>query len=352
MRTWFSVQNVANANGAEISIFDEIGMWGVTAKDFIGQLNTITAKTITLSINSPGGSVFDALTIFNALRMSGKEITVRILGIAASAASYVAMVGSRIEMPENTFMFVHNPIGAVYGNAEDMRSTASDLDKIGASITATYVTRSGKPEKDIVALLEAETLLTAAECLQHGLADEVLPAMNVKAKFEIDTLPKTARAVFEASMVASHKDPPVVPIDPSDDPRPVDPEIEAKRIPAEEIKVLADVAGLGEYASVWALNDDLTTIEAVAAVIADAKEIRALCDLARRPLMAAKFIKTGKPIKDVRAALVNALAAEDEKNMIDTSRPVNQAENKSPVAVDPEAIYAARRQPVQAQRSA
>ena len=135
MRTWYSMQAAANApTTAEISIFDEIGMWGVTAKQFISDLKALgDVKDITLSLNSPGGSVFDGLAIYNALRSSGANVTVKVMGIAASIASVIAMAGKKIVMPENTFMMVHNPWSFAIGNANDMREMADVLDKLGDS---------------------------------------------------------------------------------------------------------------------------------------------------------------------------------------------------------------------------
>ncbi len=109
MKDWYKIIAKADGQPAQISVFDEIGAWGVTAKMFIADLKALGAvKKIDMDINSPGGSVFDALAMYNALRATGAEITVKVLGVAASAASLLAMAGDKIVMPENAFMMVHN----------------------------------------------------------------------------------------------------------------------------------------------------------------------------------------------------------------------------------------------------
>ena len=112
-------------------IYDEIGAYGVSAKGFLAELGALTDDTaIDLRLNSPGGSVFDAVAIHNALSRHAGTVTVWIDGIAASAASYVAMAGDAIVMPENAFLMIHDPCGLVMGTAADMRDMAGTLDKI------------------------------------------------------------------------------------------------------------------------------------------------------------------------------------------------------------------------------
>lgn len=331
MRNWYSIKALAQGD-AEISIHDEIGFWGVTAKDFINDLKKIDGKNITLSINSPGGSVFDALAIFNALRNSGKQITVRVMGIAASAASYIAMAGDKIVMPENTFMMVHNPIGGICGNAEEMREMADILDKVGASLTATYVKRTGKPQEEVEALLAAESYLTAQECLDLGLADEIEPTLKISASFETDRLPENIKAVFVAAQTA--QDP-----EPEDEPEPQEPAF------ADQVSALATAAGMGEFATVWALSTE--SVDVVKTRINEAREIKALCVLAKREDAAPGYIKAKKPLAEVRTELCNKLAEADEKSHNSTT-PNNPGTHAAaqPAALKTADVWAARRQSV------
>ena len=141
MKTWYNLTDKGET--PVLSIFDDIGAYGVSAKLFLDDLRAVKAKSVDLEINSPGGDVFAGLAIYNGLRNSGKTINVKVLGLAASAASLVAMAGDTIEMPENAFLMIHNPWSFAAGDANDMRATADVLDKIGASLVTTYANRTG-----------------------------------------------------------------------------------------------------------------------------------------------------------------------------------------------------------------
>nr|WP_320338488.1 head maturation protease, ClpP-related [Citrobacter amalonaticus] len=117
--SWFRMQ-ASNNSEADIFIYDEIGYWGVTAKQFVNDLRALGDVThINLHINSPGGDVFDGIAIFNALKHHGAAITVYIDGLAASMASVIAMVGNTVIMPENTMMMIHYPSHCLTGTHEE-----------------------------------------------------------------------------------------------------------------------------------------------------------------------------------------------------------------------------------------
>ena len=121
MASWYAI--CARGTGAEVAIYDEIGAYGVSAKGFLAELGALPEGTpVDLRLNSPGGSVFDAVAIHNAIKRHEGTVTVWIDGIAASAASYIAMAGDEIVMPENAFLMIHDPAGLVMGTAEDMRA--------------------------------------------------------------------------------------------------------------------------------------------------------------------------------------------------------------------------------------
>lgn len=325
MKTWYSVKAQA-AKAAEITIFDEIGFWGVTASAFIADLKKLgDLDNLTVSINSPGGSVFDGLAIYNALRQHPANVTVKVMGVAASAASFIAMAGDKIVMPENTFLMVHNPMGAVFGNADEMREWADTLDKIAASLIGIYVKRTGKSEEEVKALLDAETWMSAKEAVEMGFADEIEAEMKIAASFEIERLPENVRAAFEAGSA----DPEPTQPDPDDD------LAEDGKTFAEDVAALAAAANLGDYASVFALSTK--TVDEARAAISNAREIVALCEIAKRPQAAADFIRASKPLAEVREALLTALAVQDEKTHTDTA-PRNPA---SPVVTQPSAVKVA-----------
>ena len=180
-KTWFTITNAADAPAAEISIHDEIGAWGISAKDFLGQLKNIPAgRPLTLSLHSPGGEVFDGLAIYHALKARG-NVNVRIEGLAASMASVIAMAGTRIEMPRNAYLMIHNPSGFAMGESSDMRQLADLLDKLKGSLIAAYRDRTKKSDEDLTAMMDAETWLTGEEAVAQGFADEVTDAVALSA---------------------------------------------------------------------------------------------------------------------------------------------------------------------------
>lgn len=179
--SWFRMQ-AGHQSDADIYIYDEIGFWGVTAKQFISDLNALGDIThINLHINSPGGDVFEGIAIFNALKTHGASITVYVDGVAASMASVIAMVGTPVIMPENTFMMIHKPFGFTGGDAEDMRTYADLLDKVEAVLLPAYAQKTGKTTDEVAAMLADETWMSGAECLAHGFADQVTPAVKAMA---------------------------------------------------------------------------------------------------------------------------------------------------------------------------
>ena len=156
MASWYAIR--AHHQSAEIVIYDEIGAYGVSEKGVLADLGALPEGTpVDLRLNSPGGSVFDAVAIHNALKRHDGTVTVWIDGVAASAASYVAMAGDEIVMPENAFLMIHDPAGLVMGTADDMRSMAEALDKVKGSLVSGYAGWSGRDPEDIAALMAAET---------------------------------------------------------------------------------------------------------------------------------------------------------------------------------------------------
>uniref|UniRef100_UPI0039180057 ClpP-like prohead protease/major capsid protein fusion protein n=1 Tax=Escherichia coli TaxID=562 RepID=UPI0039180057 len=179
--SWFRMK-AGHKSDADIYIYDEIGFWGVTAKQFVSDLNALGNIThINLHINSPGGDVFEGIAIFNALKNHGASITVYVDGVAASMASVIAMVGDPVIMPENAFMMIHKPWGVSGGDADDMRDYADLLDKVESVLLPAYAQKTGKTTDEIAAMLADETWMSGAECLAHGFADQVTPEVKAMA---------------------------------------------------------------------------------------------------------------------------------------------------------------------------
>lgn len=333
MKNWYSIQAKAGAKSADISIYDEIGYFGVTAKQFIADLKALDVDTIKLAINSPGGAVFDALAMYNALRQHPANVEVTIMGVAASAASLVAMAGDTIIMPDNAFMMIHNPLNFAYGNADDLREMADVLDKIGASLVGIYAARTGKPEDEIKAMLDAETWLNAEEAVLHGFADELQPALKVAASFDMERLPDNVRAAIT---------PPAADPEPAPEPEPEDDHpLDAARALASTIITLSAQAGIAALADAFILDPSIQSEADAKASIAEAKEIIAVCAAAKLPAMADRLVKARVPLASVRAQLIEARAALDAALPIDhhIPQPTNSPQSACSIA----GIYAARR---------
>lgn len=184
-------------NAATISLYDVIGSdpWtgeGWTAKRMAGALRAIGAKDVTVNINSPGGDMFEGLAIYNLLREHPAKVTVKVMGIAASAASFIAMAGDEVVMGAGSFLMIHNAWGIVIGNRNDMRESADIFDKFDAAMTDIYAARTGKKAKDIAAMMDAETYITAKEAVDDGFADSVvdLPKPSASASIPSDIAAK------------------------------------------------------------------------------------------------------------------------------------------------------------------
>ena len=345
MRTWYNFKQT-DTDPAVLSIFDDIGAFGVSAKSFLNDLASAQGDSVRVEINSPGGDVFAGLAIYNGLRNSGKKVNVRVLGLAASAASLVAMAGDTIEMPENSFMMVHNPWGFAMGGASDMRDTADMLDKLGVSLASTYAKRTGKSAEEIAALLDAETWMSAAEAVDAGFATAVISEVPVKAAFDLDRLPANVRAAYasaKASAPAPAPAPEPAPAPaPGDDPTENKPEASAPTL-ADTIESQAAAADLSAFAAVFAADASLDTQDKIAARIAEAREINALCKLAGFPEEAAGLIKAKANIPDARAKLLAKLSDSDEIDTAPRLKREPQNQGAQPAAVGTSSIWAARR---------
>ena len=175
-------------SSAEILLYDEISgfndeNWGfINAKGLINKIKALgNIQDITLRINSVGGDVFEAQAMYSYLKNHPANITVRVDGLAASAASVVAMAGNKIIMPSNALMMIHNPAGGVWGEAEDMRDTAEILDKIRDTIANVYVAKTGLDREKVISMMDEETWLDATEAHELKFCDEIEESVTVTA---------------------------------------------------------------------------------------------------------------------------------------------------------------------------
>ena len=172
---WYSISNVT-VDEATINIYDEIGFWGVTAQDFADEVTKLSSRVLNVHINSPGGEVFDGLAIMNTLRQHAAEVRVFVDGLAASAASFIAVGAAapgHLSIARNAEMMIHDAMGWAVGNAAEMRELAARLDKVSDNIADVYAQRAGGDVATWRAAMLAETWYTGAEAVAAGLADKV-----------------------------------------------------------------------------------------------------------------------------------------------------------------------------------
>lgn len=171
----------------ELMIYGEISdvsWWGdeVTPKQFKKDLDALgELKELKVFINSPGGDVFAGQAIYSMLNRLPYTVSVYVDGLAASAASIIAMVGDTIRMPKNAMLMIHNPWGMVIGYSSDLRKFADELDKVRESIIPVYKEQTGLEDQEIADLMDAETWMTAEEALEKGFIHEIEEAKPVAA---------------------------------------------------------------------------------------------------------------------------------------------------------------------------
>jgi ATP-dependent Clp protease protease subunit len=183
---------------ASISILGAIGDDffgnGVTARRIAAALRAIGDRDVVVYINSPGGDYFEGLAIYNLLREHPRQVTVKVLGIAASAASVIAMAGDRVEVPRAGFLMIHNTWVVAVGDRNDLRDFADTLEPFDNAAADVYAARSGLDAKEIHKMMDRETYIGGQEAVDKGFADDLLPA---------DRVAKDAKAAIETGVFAA-----------------------------------------------------------------------------------------------------------------------------------------------------
>lgn len=174
----------------DILIYDVIGASmmdeGITPKFITEQLSEADGADVRVRINSPGGNVFDGIAILNILNGYEGKLTTQVDGLAASAASVIALAGSETVMADGAMMMIHEPWTVTVGNAEDHEDTINVLNKLGGTLAGLYAAKSGKDAGDIRQLMQSETWLSGDEAVEGGLASSVseMSAMACKVSKE------------------------------------------------------------------------------------------------------------------------------------------------------------------------
>lgn len=193
-----------------ITMFEDIGedWWtggGVTAKGVAAQLRAIGDRPVEVQINSPGGDMFEGIAIYNVLREHPQDVTIKIMGMAASAASIIAMAADTIEIGSASFLMIHNCWVFAMGNRNDMRDTADWLEQFDMAARDVYATRTGQKPDAVGKMLDDETWMSGSRAIDLGFADALLPADQITVD---ETTKANDRAVnelrgMERSLIAS-----------------------------------------------------------------------------------------------------------------------------------------------------
>lgn len=182
---WNPGISAADSDETTITIYDVIGedFWtgeGVTSKRIAGALRKIGNRSITVNVNSPGGDFFEGVAIYNLLKEHEGEVTVRVMGLAASAASVIAMAGDRIEIAETGFMMLHNAWTIVVGNRHDLSGMVDTLQEFDGTMANLYAKASGAENEVAVKWMDDETWFNGTAAVEAGLADSFLPGDTLK----------------------------------------------------------------------------------------------------------------------------------------------------------------------------
>ncbi len=328
-KQWFRFQvREDDPSVADIYIYDFIGDWvdemmnemfgeeiTVTAKAFIKELDALpdSVKSIKNHVNSPGGDVFAAVAMANALReqrnSKGRSVETLVEGLAASAASIVIQAGDPISIADNGLIMIHNPWTKTHGEAKELRKAADELDTIRNSIIATYQWHSELDVKQIAALMDETTWMSADEAIANGFATEVVKGLKAAASID-------PRGVAKLSIPEKYRDRVKALLKPEPEPAPAEE-------PAKATEVLrlcreGDCLDIAESL----IEDGLSLehvqsrvkaeVESRAKAKARADEIRGLCDKAKLSELADGYIRGQMKLEDIRAHLTTLTAKLDQ----------------------------------------
>lgn len=176
----------------EIMIYDVIGdAWdGITAKQFVKELNAIDADEVVLRINSPGGLVYEGLAIYNAIKQFNGKVTTRVDAVAASIASVIFMAGDVREMPPVSDIMIHKPWSFISGDADDMREEADELDRVQNMLEEIYEKATGMDRAAINEMVNQTTWLSGEDAFENKFATNLLEDAKIAAcAFDLSLLP-------------------------------------------------------------------------------------------------------------------------------------------------------------------
>lgn len=313
---WYEIAVNKAGDHADIYIYSDIGYWGITANDFAKDLKEVKAKTITMHINSPGGSVFDGLAIHNVVKKHPAKVTAVVDGVAASIATVIALGADTVKMSAGSLWMIHDPSAMVGGTADDMDKAAEALRKMADSIAGIYQAKTGKALEDIKAKMSAETWFSATEAKDYGFADEIddtVADMAACANFDFERLgythvPAALNRINNGADGAK--------------------ETPTMKKPNEEPSATDNGAGTTktEPATVAQATNtvDLAAVRAEAARLERERmtAIRAACKTAKiEDSFADKLVTDGVKLEDARAAIFEEMAKRQEQTETQSANP-------------------------------
>ncbi|WP_372822186.1 head maturation protease, ClpP-related [Pseudomonas parafulva] len=355
---WYTIKAAAEAEGAakviEVYVYGEIGAWGITANQFIQDLQAVDdgASPVVVAFNTIGGDLFEGLAIHNALARLGERCTGRIDALAASAGSVAVCGAHRVIMASNAMLMIHNPYTWVGGDAEDLRRVADMLDQAFEAIIAAYKAKAPNiDDAELRRMVDAETWLTAQEALNLGLADEVGNGVKVQACLGQGTAlaryRQTPQALLDQLEASQTEQVPTEPEDPPAAP-PAGPEPDSAAL-ALQITQACAKAGISNLVEPLIASTKLADEATVQAALTRAKAVRDLCAAARLPELTAEYVQAGLDPGAVRARLFDKLVGSGKGFEIDNSLPLAEDEPEKVKAAlpNPSNIWSARRQATQ-----
>lgn len=319
--SWYSIR-AASRGVAEVMLYDDIGAWGISARQFARDLAALgDVSQINLRIHSGGGDVMDGTAMYNILRGHSARVEVYIDGMAASMASVVAMAGDVIYMPANSMMMIHKPWGGQVGDADDMREYADLLDKVEGTLVQAYARKSGKSVDEIAALLKVTTWMDGNEAVAAGFADQVLEPIKAAAQLnskrleEYTSMPPHMKTLMNPRNSVST--PPVVPVvEPVANASLTPEQILAQGIAVEASRRNAISAAFASFAGHETLRDTCLGDTACTVEVANAKLLAAIGEKTT-PTASQRHpghVSNGNIVGDgVRASLYGRLGMEENE---------------------------------------
>ena len=324
MKSWYRLR--AARKTAELLIYDEIGAWGKTSTSLLNDLAALgDLTTINVRINSPGGDVFEALAMHNALTRHPAQIITHVDALCASAATFILLAGDEVRMADNAMLMIHDPWTIAGGNAEAFQKQADLLDAIAEQIVNLYARKTGADPTDIREWMQAETWYTADQALAAGFVDAIDAPMRMAALATHDLSRfKNCPALPGMEPVAMTIETPIETPETPDVPTPP-PAVPESARPLDAINIVRICNTANEPKLAEILLATPHTAEQVQTRIAQAAAVRKVCAIAKQPELAPGLIAAGADEPAAKLATWDALVTRDEAAPIDATPPLKTA---------------------------